>query len=227
MPQIKIDVIKATRDLTKALDQLSEKKVQLSIYRSLNSAIGKTQTQGIRFITTRYNLKREQVANRFYVQKASPSNPYNAYLKVNNTPFSLSQFNPRQISNGVATGRFGTSKSFASKKVKGLRANKSLIKSGVIVQVIRGTDKVIDSAFLSFRQGKSTPSTSARGRYNGGFKFNEDESNRSLRGVGVGSALRSNEITPKLRDYASQQYVDILYKELQKRVKSVGETHVR
>lgn len=227
MPEIKIDVKKATNDLIKGFDQLSEKKIQLSIYRSLNSAIGKTQTQGIRFITTRYNLKREQVADRFYVYKASPSRPYSAYLKVNNTPFSLSQFNPRQINNGVATGRFGTSKSFASKKVKGLRANKSLIKSGLIVQVIRGTDKVIDSAYLAFRRGKSTPSTSARGKYNEGFKFNQDESARSLRGVGVGSALRSNAITPILREYASEQYLSILTKELQKRIKSVGESYVR
>lgn len=221
--EIKIDIKKATFDLVNAMDRLSQKNINLSIYRAINSSLGKTNSSAIKYIIERYNLKRAPVAKRFKKFLASPARPYVGTLAVNNRPFPMSEFNPRMIRDGVATGRFGTGRTWASKKVKGLRANKSLIKNGLVIQVLRGEDKVIDSAYLAFRGGRQQTSVSAAGHYgDNGFDFNKDEKAKSLYGVGPGSGLRSGDIPKRLQAYASSEYVKLLEKELQKRIKNIA-----
>lgn len=224
MTEIHIDIKQATIDLVTALDRLSQKNINLSIYRSINSALSKSNTAAVRYIIERYNLKRASVANRFKKFLASPARPYTGTLRVNNKPFPMSEFNPRMIRDGVATGRFGGGRTWASKKVGGLRANKSLIKNGLIIQIIRGEDKVINSAYLAFRSGRQQTSVSAQGRYGGGsgFEFNQDEKAKSLYGVGPGSGLRSGDIPKNLQAFASNEYVKSLEKELQKRIKNIA-----
>lgn len=226
--QISIDTTHAQKTLIKEFSKLGKKKVDLSIYRSINAALRKTQTASIRAITGRYTLTRGQVAKKFYVVQARASAPYMGYLKAYNNPFTLGFFNPRMLKDGVATGKMGSKGAFASRKVKGLKINNKLTnQNGVIVTVIRGQDKIIPSAFLAFRQGKAQPSVSARGEYNRGFGFDGSKGNKSLRGVGVVSAINSNDIRGTLIQYAENEYLRILYEELQKRVKGIGEQHAR
>jgi hypothetical protein len=226
---IKVDTINAQRQLIKGFSELSKKKVDLSITRAINSALGKTQTAAIRAVTGRYNLTREEVAKKFFVVKASPASitsMMRGYLKAYNQPFTLAAFNPKEINQGMATITKG-GRVTGGRKAIGLRANKKLIKSGVIVEVIRGQQKVLKSAFIALRNKNSAGgfSVSARGKYNRGFQFNNDDANRSLRGIGVASALRTNELNKPLKEYAENEYLRILYKELEKRVKGVGEQH--
>jgi hypothetical protein len=234
MAEIRIDVRDAQRMLIRAAAELSAAKVKLSISRAINSALGKTQTLAIRAITARYNLKYGQVAKKLFMVRASPVSPYRGYLKVYNQPFLLSAFNPREIRHGVATARMSEKGNisrrghFQSKRVAGLRANKMLVRNGLIVQVIKGQDAVLKSATLAFRQGRTNASVSARGQYgNRGFEFDAGQKNKSLRGIGVGSALRSNNVAPMVREYAENEYLLLLSKELRKRIKGIGEQHAR
>jgi len=216
-----IDTTLATAKLTQVIRDLRPDKFDQAIYRAINSTLGKTNTFAIKSITTRYNLKRETVAKRFWVQMASPANPYTGLLKVSRKPFSLAEFNPKQIDNGVATGRFGTGRSYASKKVKGLRANGSMVKSGTIVQVIRGETKVIQSAYIAFRN-RGNATVSAAGTYQpDGFAFNSKEKSKTLYGVSVSGGINSNQIRPVLERYAKQEYVTILTREVMKKLKSI------
>lgn len=232
----KLDTRAAERALIKGFSGITQKQVNLSITRAINDALAKTKTAAIRSVTSRYNLSAEQVRDKMFVVKASPKSTESmsrGYLKVYNQPLSLSEFNPRQISNGVATGRmndkgnFARKGTFQPKRMSKLRANKQAVKNGVIVQVIRGQDKVMKTAFLAFRQGRTNASVSARGQYARGFNFKDDGASKSLRGVGIASALRSNHISPILQEYAENEYYRILYRELQKRLKGIGEQHSR
>lgn len=231
MTQIKIDVRDAQAHLLRAFKGLNKNEVYLSIARSINSALMKTQTASVRAITSRYNLTYGQVSDKFRVVRSSPataSSILRGYLKVYNNPFSLSAFNPKEISDGMATltkrGRIS-----GGRKAIGLRANKKLIKSGVIVEVIRGEQKVLQGAYIAIRNkaNNSSFSVSARGKYEGGrgFNFKEDGASKSLRGIGVLSAFRSNEIMPIIKEYAENEYLLILSRELRKRVQGVGGQH--
>ena len=143
-------------------------------------------------------------------------------------------FNPKQITGDIVTARMGKNGNiskkgnFQSKRAAALRANKMLVKNGLIVQVIRGQDKVLKTAYLAFRQGRTNASVSAKGQYgNRGFEFSDDLRSKTLKGIGVGSALRSNKIAPVIKEYAENEYLLLLSKELRKRLKGIGEQHAR
>jgi hypothetical protein len=151
------------------------------------------------------------------------------YLKAYSRPFSLSFFNPVEINEGLvtATKRGRVSKGF--KSAKGLRANNQAVKRGIVVEVLRGQKKVLNSAFIALRGNSGNIRIAARGKYEKGkgFQFKNEGASTSLRGISVASALRSNNINPILKEYAENEYLRILYKELQKRVKSIGEQHAQ
>lgn len=229
MPIIRVDITKASEQLIKGFSGLTEKKVSLSIMRSINAALGKTQTQMIRAVTDRYNLPRELFIKHLRTQafKATPTNPYKGSIRYIPKQFSLSDFGARQIENGVATGRFGNNRSYASKRVKGLRANNKLVKSGVVVQILRGETKAIESAFLVFKSGTSNAPTRARGKYGRDFEFNNEQGAKTLNTVSMQSILRNEKINQVVSETAAREYSSILQKELSKRVKSIGEGNIR
>lgn len=225
-----IDTAIAEKQLKEAFKELDTKRVHLSISRSINDALAKTRTVAARAVTSRYNLSYSDVAPKMFVVKSSPKSVdtmLRGRLMTYNNPFSLSKFNPKEIRENVVTSKTSKKAGYSSRKQGFLKAGTQKITTGVVVEVVRGEKKVIQSAYLSFRQGRSNPTVAARGSYEGGrgFNFREEAKSKSLRGIGVASVLRSNSINPILQEYAENEYLIILTRELKKRVDKIGEQH--
>ena len=227
MTQIVVDIKDATKTLLKGFESLSEKKIQLSVMRAINGALGKTQTQMIRAVYERYNMKSQIISDQVEVFKASPANAYSGNIHVFNKQFKLTDFNPKEVNDGVATGRFSRTASYEKKNVKGLRANNKLVTQGLVVQIIRGQTKVIPSAYLSFKSDMSKARSSAKGQYNHGFNFDPEQGAKTLRTVSVLSMIQNEGIEKRYTETAKTEYSRQLYNELRKRLRGVGESNAR
>jgi hypothetical protein len=130
------------------------------------------------------------------------------------------------ISGGTAS-TISRKNGIKARKAKFLRLKGEKITSGIIVAVMKGKDKVIKSAFFTSRKDGTGAAIAARGAYNKGFQFNDQDKRKSLTSISVASVIKSNNLKPDLQAYAEREYLRTLKEELLKRVKGVGEGHAR
>ena len=212
--KIEVYADKATKELKKLATELSDDKVNKSIARAINSTLGLVKTQINREIRAKYRLGTTEINKGLFIKQSTYSTLTGKILASPKT-FPLTMFNPTEIKNNVITKRIGGKKgSFASKQVR-----KSAYE-GVMIEIIKGEKKVIQSAFLVFK-GKSNGSVKAKGSYSSGFGFNDQERATSLSTVSVASILRNGAIKQDLSTYINKEYSRILESELKKRINNI------
>jgi hypothetical protein len=166
---IEIETKKATEDLRKLGNELSQRQIAKAIVRALNYAVQRVNTQAGREVRKLYNIKASELSKQTKPISANANN-LTAALAAQFGTMSLNAFGAKSIqtSSGVKQKISKKKHGFASSKIK--RGAQ-----GVYVEILKGHEQYIPSAFMGFWNKKGSASGGAifaRGEYgSGGFEF--------------------------------------------------------
>ena len=186
---VTIDVSQATRSLNRLMRGLTSSEIDGAIVKALNRAIDTGYTIGGRKVRERYNITASSISQRTVKIKARRGGAtLSASLKANTRVVSLKQFAARQT------------------------------RKGVTVEVLRGSRKLIKSAFIKQMPNGAT-GVMARGKYqsSGGVdvmqfrkkrirKTGNDLGIESLKAVSVYALMSTDNIQQPMQDEALRMY---------------------
>jgi bifunctional DNA-binding transcriptional regulator/antitoxin component of YhaV-PrlF toxin-antitoxin module len=166
---IKVDTKKAAEDLKSVFWGLSTQNVKNATSRAINHVLGTSRTAMSNEIRSVYNIKAGDVKELTDITKAT-GNSQTGMIMSSGTPLSLSKFNP--VSTQARKGGMLTQiKQYGGKKggfASSLKT-KSGWKTGVKVEIIKGKEETLPSAFIA---GSGSGTVMARGEYGtGGFEW--------------------------------------------------------
>lgn len=225
-PIVRIDVKKATQEITKAFKDISPANTKKAIGRAINHTLEKVKTQSNKSIRDSYKMPADEVRKRIFVMKSS-STSMTGKILASVVPMPLSIFNPVQVTGNITTKRVGSFRNASGKKVSTYASSKS--KTGVVgvtVQILVGQKKTINSAFIGVSRS-GIGSVKAPGKYGPtGFEFQTEGQKKqtSLNSKSVYWAFKSESVSNQLDNFIQNAYKERLRQELSKGLKYAKET---
>lgn len=223
---VRIDVRKATKEITSAFKDVNEANTRKAVGRAINHTLEKVKTQANKNIRQIYKMPADEVRNRIFVMKSSNSNMTGKVL-ASVVPLPLSVFNPIQVTGSVATKKAGSYRNASGRKVATYASSKSKSKViGVWVQVLIGQKKIINSAFIGL-SSKGNGQVKAFGKYGPtGFDFKDpgESKQQTLNSKSVFWAFKSSAVSTPLENFMRDEYRSRLNHELMKGLKYARES---
>lgn len=148
-----VDVRKATETLQREFEKaFSEKKIRSIVAVSINKSLLKIRTLLAKNVREVFNIDKSYILKGTEIDKAQ--NRFaglTGYLLASNKPLGISAFDAKQINNGKLTEFIGK-RSGKKKGAWGTRPT-PLNESGVFIEVFKGDQQCISSAFLVSANG--------------------------------------------------------------------------
>lgn len=212
---VRIDVKKATQEISSAFKDVSEANTRKAVGRAINHTLEKVKTQSNKNIREIYKMPADEVRNRIFVMKSS-NTAMNGKVLASMAPLPLSVFNPVQVTGSVSTKKAGSYRNASGRKVAIYASSKS--KSAVVgvwVQVLVGQKKIINSAFIGIsRQGGSVKAPGKYGPTGFDFKNDGNAKETTLNSKSVFWAFKSEPVSNKLDNFMRDEYRNRLQHEL-------------
>lgn len=148
-----IEVKEAADKIKSAFNQFSSKQMRAITATAVNKTLLKVRTQMSKDVMSVFNIDKQTFLQNTRIQKAlSGVGKQYGYLMTDTHPLNLTNFGARTLNNGVISQFVKTKK---GKKQKGVtfKSNSPLNASGTFVEIFKGDEKQIQSAFLTTANG--------------------------------------------------------------------------
>lgn len=202
----KIDVKKATEEISKIAKDVSPANVNKAIARAINHTLNKAKTDANKMVRQAYKMPADLVRERISIETAK-TNTLTGYLRANKFPLPLSAFNPVAIIGDIQTKKTGSFKNAAGRR-KAIFEKRKVKRGvqGVTVQVVVGQKKTISSGFIALTKGGNA-NVKAKGTYGtGGFEFRDEGKSSKLNSKSVFWAIQGKGVGQKLTDKLRDDY---------------------